>query len=754
MGKSYFRHMMVIFSSVAVCSLILLCAITSGIFTQAINKSIDDDNQRILELTRKIVDDAFSETVNNITQLSADSAVQRYLSEESIRDYTGFVDIKNRIVQMSNACSFVDSIYVVFPKLNFTITSYGYFFDFSTFHDRSFLTAFESMDDEALVTWMGEREITHARYGDNAVRVLTCVSQLPFDFSRGDPSGYLVFNIRADYIRSFLSQNVDERSNIVIWNQEGGAVCSSFDAGGMDAWREQGYAQIDLSRPSQRVKIDGRNYLVSSARSAVVPEWTLVAYTDIMFLNTAARSVLISAIAVGAVLILVTLVAIFLGSNIIYTPIAKLARVSSGAPEDIHNAMQRYDDLNDIYTTINSVLSENAMIKRTMEKNRSTLVDRFLVSLLLGYVSVNEVTREYMRFLELNPSEHLRYVVGLVRMETADAERAALCRILIADSANKHAWSSQYFCHVVEMASGTLAILLGLPDSEAAERQSFDFFNDIYSLIRERLDLNATICVSEGADDLFDVPRLFRQVDGMLKHASAYNRYELMMYANFPALHDVAIDLPSYAKRLTVAIHAGREDDVDHILRQLHASAGQVMLSRERVESIIVSLYSVTMIAVSDDDGENSADAAAPNLHAQPSIDALFDVVGERFRALARHNAQHDENQLRDTANSIVDYLRENYHRDIGLNDVSEAFMYTATYINRILKFSTSKTFYELLTDIRIARAKELLGATALSVTEISEQVGYANVQSFIRMFKRKVGATPSQYRQNLVEGE
>ena len=60
-----------------------------------------------------------------------------------------------------------------------------------------------------------------------------------------------------------------------------------------------------------------------------------------------------------------------------------------------------------------------------------------------------------------------------------------------------------------------------------------------------------------------------------------------------------------------------------------------------------------------------------------------------------------------------------------------------------------SKTFYELLTDIRIAKAKEYLQTTPLSVTSISERVGYSNVQSFIRMFKKKVGETPSQYRQN-----
>src|SRR5699024_1815550 len=134
----------------------------------------------------------------------------------------------------------------------------------------------------------------------------------------------------------------------------------------------------------------------------------------------AARSILFSALCVGVVLILLTLVSIYFSSNFIYTPIEKLAKVSSGSKENIQPAMKRYADLNSIYLNISAILSENNMIKQTMEKHRSTLVDRFLVSLLLGHVPVNEVTREYMRFLDLNPSKSQRYVVGLVCMESSD----------------------------------------------------------------------------------------------------------------------------------------------------------------------------------------------------------------------------------------------------------------------------------------------------------------------------------------------
>ncbi len=95
----------------------------------------------------------------------------------------------------------------------------------------------------------------------------------------------------------------------------------------------------------------------------------------------------------------------------------------------------------------------------------------------------------------------------------------------------------------------------------------------------------------------------------------------------------------------------------------------------------------------------------------------------------------------------MLDYLRQHYQQDIGLTSMSETFLYTPSYINRILRLATQQTFYELLTDIRIKKAKEYLSATSYSIVRISELVGYTNVQSFIRMFKKNTGSTPGAYR-------
>jgi AraC-like DNA-binding protein len=51
------------------------------------------------------------------------------------------------------------------------------------------------------------------------------------------------------------------------------------------------------------------------------------------------------------------------------------------------------------------------------------------------------------------------------------------------------------------------------------------------------------------------------------------------------------------------------------------------------------------------------------------------------------------------------------------------------------------------LQEIRFEKACEILGVTNLRVEDISEAVGYHNVEHFIRLFKKKYNKTPNQFR-------
>ncbi len=94
----------------------------------------------------------------------------------------------------------------------------------------------------------------------------------------------------------------------------------------------------------------------------------------------------------------------------------------------------------------------------------------------------------------------------------------------------------------------------------------------------------------------------------------------------------------------------------------------------------------------------------------------------------------------------IMDYLSQNYAEKISLNQVAEQVYMNASYVSRLLKKATGKTFTDLLLEVRIEKAKELLrGAT--KVYEVGELVGIENPKYFSQVFKKHTGATPSEFR-------
>ena len=103
-------------------------------------------------------------------------------------------------------------------------------------------------------------------------------------------------------------------------------------------------------------------------------------------------------------------------------------------------------------------------------------------------------------------------------------------------------------------------------------------------------------------------------------------------------------------------------------------------------------------------------------------------------------------------SNSIIgmakDYIRSNYNKDISLDDVSREVNISPYYFSKIFKENTGENFIEYLTNIRIDKAKELLGTTEYSMKEICSMVGYSDPNYFSRSFKKNVGVTPTEYKE------
>ncbi len=95
----------------------------------------------------------------------------------------------------------------------------------------------------------------------------------------------------------------------------------------------------------------------------------------------------------------------------------------------------------------------------------------------------------------------------------------------------------------------------------------------------------------------------------------------------------------------------------------------------------------------------------------------------------------------------ILQFINENYAKDIDLKIISEKCNYNYYYISTYFSQCMHETFSDYLNRIRIEKACDMLRAGRYSISQISQQVGYSDQSYFSRVFRKIMGVTPSEYR-------
>ena len=109
----------------------------------------------------------------------------------------------------------------------------------------------------------------------------------------------------------------------------------------------------------------------------------------------------------------------------------------------------------------------------------------------------------------------------------------------------------------------------------------------------------------------------------------------------------------------------------------------------------------------------------------KPEEETEQPLIREIIQCVDAHYSEVDFN-----ATQLADYLGKNL-----------------SYLSKIFKNTTGVGLHDYINRIRINRGKQLLSEKHLSITEVAQQVGFDNLNSFIRVFKKFEAITPGSYR-------
>ena len=141
-------------------------------------------------------------------------------------------------------------------------------------------------------------------------------------------------------------------------------------------------------------------------------------------------------------------------------------------------------------------------------------------------------------------------------------------------------------------------------------------------------------------------------------------------------------------------------------------------------------------------------------LDSAPSIDANLRMIGYLYLFLSTISGLVPRNDAKILTEKAAEYMYDNFGYNIRITDVAKYIGVDRTYLFRLFKENYSTSPQQYLMDIRIDTAKRMLLVPGTNIYKVCSFCGFDDSSYFCKIFKKKVGVTPSSYVQKALKDD
>lgn len=124
----------------------------------------------------------------------------------------------------------------------------------------------------------------------------------------------------------------------------------------------------------------------------------------------------------------------------------------------------------------------------------------------------------------------------------------------------------------------------------------------------------------------------------------------------------------------------------------------------------------------------------------------------ELLSLMSRNMSEGSSNihRINEQLQNIIELMNKNFTQKQSVTEYAKMCNISTCWFINCFKTYTGMTPQQYITDIRVAKAKELLPSSSFNISEISSIVGYDNPFYFSRIFKKNTGQSPREYKNRL----
>ena len=426
-------------------------------------------------------------------------------------------------------------------------------------------------------------------------------------------------------------------------------------------------------------------------------------------------------------------------------------RGGSGVPE----APNEFDFIRDF---IHSTQKDKEQYYKGWKKHGAAVRNHFLLRLLKGEiggdVSVGELLETYaIRFDSRYFAVVLFNIDDYSRMfDKREYDALDMVKFAVSNVAEEIA-NQREKAYMVDCGD-MMACLISLEGNGEADQQELQrVCRESKRFFEERLRIFVTISISSIVETIDNIPEAYQKAQEAMDYRVLLGGGVVIRYDSIqPARSRYPFGFDTQRKLINF-IRAGDYTNalstVNTVFDVQHLQDGVSVEMTQYTLYGLVNAMAQAMEGMADDGGMDAMEALKPLARTSPTrtVPDIKDEIQRVLQELCQcRNTDKKKCRNTDLQERVTQYVDRHYaDSNMGVSGVAEYFHMNSLYLSRIFREQTGKSLPDYITECRIQKAKELI-RQGHNVQNVSNEVGYANANSFIRIFKKVEGITPGKY--------
>ncbi|QGQ99259.1 AraC family transcriptional regulator [Paenibacillus psychroresistens] len=469
-----------------------------------------------------------------------------------------------------------------------------------------------------------------------------------------------------------------------------------------------------------------------------------------------------TSIVVTLIFLVLSLILSTVVSHKLYRPINGLFTQFSPGPDTMEPAKNK-DEIS-YMSTIHSQITEKLKMIQKEQDTKFNIVENYHLKQLITDSSLVTLA-EWKDFLGENSfliNGKYKLLLCLLKIDDYKAfkERLStqdqkLISFAIGNIADEIV-GSQYPCKTVEMRNDEYIILIGLPTTpgrSAAEIHTR--LQEVQSIIYDYYRFSLTVAISEEVGQCLELSKQYLYAQKVAKYRLIFGKMALI----HPAMISEHMNNPDFQitnelkKKLAEGIKSSQDgEQLSELLQTIFQKIHKFDYDNI-IHTILdlVGLVKTTLVEMNNNKLQTldvDLTIFIQRILEKETLEEIFELFKQLITDISNKQDGLSEDRNHILIATIKEIIETNYYdMNLNLQGIASILKMSPVYIGRVFKQSENTTLSEFINDIRLGVALKLLQDKSYSINIVMEKVGYVNQSYFFRLFKKKFGTTPKEYR-------